>query len=108
MSHSEEPYTFRAWKHSSSNPFELMRGFSVYKARTCILEARWQSEQVTIDDSAVEMIQTITASNLQKLVNISSEMRRVCQLNSITIITADLVKVASKTLLLSTSPSVNS
>jgi len=71
-----------------------------------ILEARWQSEQVTIEDGAVEMIQTVTASNVQKVINISAEMRRVCTLNSISIITADLVKVASKTLLLSTGEGV--
>jgi DNA transposition AAA+ family ATPase len=65
-----------------------------------ILEARWQSQQITIDESAVQMLQKVTSSNIQKLVNINAEMSRVCELNSITVITPDLVELASKTLLL--------
>ena len=64
-----------------------------------ILEARWQSQQVTIEDSAVQMLEKVTNSNIQKLVNINTEMSRVCELNSISIITSDLVELASKTLL---------
>ena len=65
-----------------------------------ILEARWQNQQITIEESAVQMLEKVTSSNIQKLVNINAEMNRVCELNSITIITPDLVELASKTLLL--------
>ena len=67
-----------------------------------ILEARWLSQQITIEESAVQMLEKVTSSNIQKLVNINAEMSRVCELNSITIITPDLVTLASKTLLLDT------
>ena len=67
-----------------------------------ILEARWQSQQITIEDSAVQMLEKVTNSNIQKIVNINTEMSRVCELNSISIITSDLVELASKSLLLDT------
>ena len=67
-----------------------------------ILEARWQSQLITIEDGAVQMLEKVTNSNIQKLVNINAEMSRVCELNSITVITSDLVELASKTLLLDT------
>jgi DNA transposition AAA+ family ATPase len=67
-----------------------------------ILEARWQSPEIIIEDGAVQMLEKVTNSNIQKLVNINAEMSRVCELNSITIITSDLVTLASKTLLLDT------
>ena len=67
-----------------------------------ILEAQWQADQVKIEDSAVQMLEKVTSSNIRKLVNINAEMNRVCELNSITVITADLVEVAAKTLLLDT------
>jgi DNA polymerase III delta subunit len=67
-----------------------------------ILEARWQHQQVTIEDGAIKMLEKVTSSNIRKLVNINAEMSRVCELNSISIITPDLVKLASKTLLLDT------
>ncbi len=67
-----------------------------------ILEARWQSQQVKIEDSAVEMLEKITNANIRKVVNINAEMSRVCQLNAVTIITPELVQLASKTLLLDT------
>jgi len=73
-----------------------------------ILEARWQSQEVTIEGSAVEMLEKVTSSNIRKLVNINAEMSRVCELNSVSVITADLVQVAAKTLLLDTSDSVSS
>lgn len=65
-----------------------------------ILESRWQSQQIQIEDSAVEMLEKITSSNIRKLDNINAEISRVCQLNSVSIIDADLVRIASKTLLL--------
>lgn len=65
-----------------------------------ILESRWKSQQVTIDESAVELLEKITSSNIRKLDNINAEMSRVCELNSVTIINAELVELASKTLLL--------
>jgi hypothetical protein len=67
-----------------------------------ILEARWQSPEIIIEDGAVQMLEKVTNSNIQKHVNINAEMSRVCELNSITIITPDLVTLASKTLLLDT------
>jgi DNA transposition AAA+ family ATPase len=67
-----------------------------------ILEARWHCQQITIEDSAVHLLAKVTNSNIQKLVNLNSEISRVCTLNSITIITPDLVQLASKTLLLDT------
>lgn len=67
-----------------------------------ILEARWQSQSITIEDGAVQLLEKVTNSNIQKLVNINAEMSRVCELNSITVITSDLVELASKTLLLDT------
>jgi hypothetical protein len=67
-----------------------------------ILAARWQSQLITIEDGAVQMLEKVTNSNIQKLVNINAEMSRVCELNSITVITSDLVELASKTLLLDT------
>ena len=67
-----------------------------------ILEARWQSQQVTIEDGTIEMLEKVTSSNIRKLENINAEMSRVCRLNSVTIITPDLVQLASKTLLLDT------
>jgi DNA transposition AAA+ family ATPase len=67
-----------------------------------ILEARWQHQQVTIQDSAIEMLEKITNANIRKLMNINAEISRVSELNSITIITPDLVQLASKTLLLDT------
>jgi DNA transposition AAA+ family ATPase len=72
-----------------------------------IVEARWHAPQVTIEDSAVEMLEKVTSSNIRKLVNINAEMSRVCELNSVTIITADLVELAAKTLLLDTANSVS-
>lgn len=69
-----------------------------------ILEARWQAQKVTIGDGAVEMLEKITSSNIRKLVNINAEMNRVCELNSVSIITADLVELAAETLLLDTRP----
>jgi DNA polymerase III delta subunit len=60
-----------------------------------ILEARWQNQQVTIEDGAIEMLEKVTSSNIRKLVNINAEMSRVCELNSISIITPDLVQLAS-------------
>lgn len=73
-----------------------------------ILEARWQTQQVTIEEGAVEMLERVTSSNIRKLVNINAEMSRVCELNSVTVITADLVLVATKTLLLDTTEGINS
>jgi hypothetical protein len=67
-----------------------------------ILEVRWQSQQVTFEAGVVETLEKVTNSNIQKLVNINAEMTRVCELNSISIITSDLVHTASKTLLLGT------
>ena len=67
-----------------------------------ILEARWQCPEITFEDSAVQLLQKVTNSNIQKLVNINAEMSRVCELSSVTIITPDLVTLASKTLLLDT------
>jgi DNA transposition AAA+ family ATPase len=67
-----------------------------------ILEARWQSQQVTIEEGAIEMLEKVTNANIRKLVNINAEMSRVCELNSVSIITPDLVQLASKTLLLDT------
>ncbi len=65
-----------------------------------ILEARWESQQVTIEESAIDILEKVTGSNIRKLVNINAEISRVCELNSVTVIDGDLVQVASKTLLL--------
>jgi chromosomal replication initiation ATPase DnaA len=62
-----------------------------------ILEARWQAQQIEIQDSAVAMLESITDANIRKLVNINAEISRVCALNSVSIITPDLVELASKT-----------
>jgi len=64
-----------------------------------IFEARWQHQAVSIEHGAVELIEKITSSNIQKLININAELTRVCELNSVTIITPELVTEASRTLL---------
>ncbi len=65
-----------------------------------ILEARWQNQQIHIDQTAVEALEKVTNSNIRKLININAEMSRVCKLNSISIITSEVVHLASKALLL--------
>jgi DNA transposition AAA+ family ATPase len=65
-----------------------------------ILEARWQNQNIQIDQAAVEALEKVTSSNIRKLININAEMGRVCELNSISIITPEVVQLASRTLLL--------
>jgi hypothetical protein len=65
-----------------------------------ILEACWHNQNIQIDQAAVETLEKVTSSNIRKLININAEMGRVCELNSISIITPEVVQLASRTLLL--------
>ncbi len=65
-----------------------------------ILSSRWRSDDVTIEDSAITVIEQVTSLNVQKAINIQAEIERVRRISSITIITPDLVKAASAGLLL--------
>jgi len=64
-----------------------------------IWHARSQCSDLLIEDEAVEMIEKVTSSNIQKVVNIQAEINRVCKINSVSLITPELVQEASKTLL---------
>jgi hypothetical protein len=65
-----------------------------------ILELRWRKETVNIEDSAITIIEEVTHSNIQKALNIQTEIERVRSINSISIISPELVQAASKSLLL--------
>jgi len=64
-----------------------------------ILELRWRSAEVTVEDAAITIIEEVTSSNIQKALNIQSEIERVRGINSISIISPDLVQAASTSLL---------
>ncbi len=65
-----------------------------------ILELRWSSQGVTVEDAAITFIEEVTSSNIQKALNIQSEIERVRGINSISIISPQLVQAASSSLLL--------
>lgn len=65
-----------------------------------ILEIRWHKEAVAIEDAAITIIEEVTRSNIQKALNIQTEIERVRGINSISIISPELVEAASKSLLL--------
>jgi hypothetical protein len=44
-----------------------------------MLEARWQSQNIVIEDSAVELLEKVTDANIRKMVNLNAEMSRVCE-----------------------------
>ncbi len=65
-----------------------------------ILELRWRDEAVTVEDAAISVIEEVTHSNIQKALNVQNEIERVRTINSITIISPELVQAASASLLL--------
>ena len=67
-----------------------------------ILQLRWPSEGITVEDAAITIIEEMTSSNIQKALNIQSEIERVRGLNSITIISPELVQAAGTSLLFDT------
>lgn len=68
-----------------------------------ILELRWRNESVTVEDAAISFIEEVTRSNIQKALNIQTEIDRVRSINSISIISPEIVEAASASLLLETS-----
>lgn len=64
-----------------------------------ILTLRWQQDGLTIEDAAITIIEEVTSSNIQKALNIQTEIERVRGINSITIISPDLVQAATTSLL---------
>jgi hypothetical protein len=79
--------------HTSPRPEELKQ----------ILELRWQAESVTVEEAAITIIEEVTSANIQKALNIQSEIERVRGINSISIISPELVQAASTSLLLAPS-----
>lgn len=65
-----------------------------------ILELKWATEGITVEDAAITVIEEVTSSNIQKALNIQAEIERVRTINSISIITAELVQAATTSLLL--------
>jgi len=65
-----------------------------------ILELRWRNEAVTVDDAAISVIEEVTRSNIQKALNVQAEIERVRKINSISIISPEIVQAASASLLL--------
>jgi hypothetical protein len=65
-----------------------------------ILDLRWTSEGVTIEEAAITIIEEVTSYNIQKALNIQTEIERVRGINSISIISPELVEAASTSLLL--------
>ncbi|MBZ0187892.1 MAG: AAA family ATPase [Candidatus Obscuribacterales bacterium] len=65
-----------------------------------ILELRWQAEEITVEDAAITIIEEVTNSNIQKALNIQSEIERVRGINSISIISPEIVQAAGASLLL--------
>ena len=63
-----------------------------------ILELRWPTGDVTVEDAAITVIEEVTGSNIQKALNIQTEIERVRGINSISIISPELVQVASTSL----------
>jgi DNA transposition AAA+ family ATPase len=66
-----------------------------------ILEVGWQNQSIQINHAAVEALKKVTSSNIRKLININAEMGKI-KLNSISIITLEVVQLASRTLILDT------
>jgi DNA transposition AAA+ family ATPase len=65
-----------------------------------ILDLRWHREGITVEDAAITIIEEVTSSNIQKALNIQNEIERVRGINSISIISPELVQAASTSLLL--------
>ncbi|MGH2506833.1 MAG: AAA family ATPase [Ktedonobacteraceae bacterium] len=65
-----------------------------------ILELRWRNEEVTVEDAAIDVIKDVTRSNIQKALNVQAEIERVRKINSMSIITPEIVEAASTSLLL--------
>ncbi len=65
-----------------------------------ILDLRWRSAEVTIDDTAITIIEEVTHSNIQKVLNIQAEIERIRRIGSITVISPQIVQAASASLLL--------
>jgi len=68
-----------------------------------ILDLRWQNAGVTVEDAAISVIEEVTSLNIQKALNVQTEIERVRGINSISIISPELVQAASTSLLLDTS-----
>ena len=64
-----------------------------------ILELRWSNE-IRVEDAAITVIEEVTSSNIQRALNIQAEIDRVRVINSISIISAELVQAATSSLLL--------
>ena len=68
-----------------------------------ILELKWHAGAVTVEDAAIMIIEEVTSSNIQKALNIQTEIERVRGINSISIISPEIVQAASTSLLLNVS-----
>jgi hypothetical protein len=64
-----------------------------------ILEHRWHKPIVIIEDAAITTIEEVTKSNIQKALNIYTEIERVRGINAISIISTELVQAVSTSLL---------
>ncbi|MBL8084871.1 MAG: hypothetical protein JNN26_19775, partial [Candidatus Obscuribacter sp.] len=65
-----------------------------------ILELRWKLDGLTVEDAAITVIEEITSSNIQKALNIQTEIERVRGISSISIISPALVQAATTSLLI--------
>lgn len=65
-----------------------------------IVEIRWRKEAVAIEDATITIIEEVTSSNIQMALNIQTKVERAHVVNSISIISPELVEAASKSLLL--------
>ncbi len=53
-----------------------------------------------LDDVAITIIEEVTHSNIQKALNVQAEIERVRRINSISVISPEIVQAASASLLL--------
>lgn len=65
-----------------------------------ILNLAWQSKPVTIDDAAITIIEEASHLNIHKALKLQQEIERVRTINSITIISPDVVQAAGASLLM--------
>ncbi|MBX9721654.1 MAG: ATP-binding protein [Candidatus Obscuribacterales bacterium] len=65
-----------------------------------ILELQWSGPEITVEQAAITVIEEVTSSNIQKALNVQAEIERVRRINSIAIISPELVKAATSSLLL--------
>ncbi|MBU6453386.1 MAG: AAA family ATPase [Cyanobacteria bacterium REEB67] len=65
-----------------------------------ILTLAWQSETVTVDDAAITIIEEASNLNIHKALKLQREIERVRTINSITVISPEVVHAAGASLLM--------